>query len=159
MLLRACGKIDWNKPAPVGGLRRHPGLEQQERLPGRVRGCPGGLSHLGRDHVGTAEAAFAAKLHRGGSSDRDELVDLMARPSVPANQPRRPVAGLSEKSGQLKMRLDDSPGGSLWLLGVLETVALGVGGKLMLWTPLAAASEAFPGLRGPEYGVLEQRAL
>lgn len=107
------------------------------------------MSHLGRDHFGTAEAAFAAKLHREGSSDRDELVDLMARLPVPANQPRRAVAWLSEKAARLKMRLDNSPGGSLRLLEVLETVALGVEGKLMLWTPLAAASEASPGYAAP----------
>jgi hypothetical protein len=117
------------------------------------------LSRLGQDRAGTEEGAFAAELHREISSDRDELMALMAKLSVPVNQPRRAAAWLGEKMTQLKLRLDDSGGGPLHLLKVLETVALGVEGKRMLWRSLAAAAEISPRLQGPEYGILEQRAV
>jgi hypothetical protein len=117
------------------------------------------LTHVERLHAGSAVAEFAAELRVEIEADRNELVELMGRLSVPTSGPRAALAWLSEKLMQLKMKLDDKAEGALRLLEVWETVSVGIEGKKLLWTSLRAASESGPNLCGPDYFTLIRRAV
>ena len=71
----------------------------------------------------------------------------------------RKVGGwLAEKVTQLKLRIDDRSAGSLRLLESLETVALGVDGKLALWMVLEAVAPSIPPLQELDFKRLISRA-
>ena len=116
------------------------------------------LDHLEQARAGTPVAAFAAALRAEVMADRRELEGAMGRLGVGASGPRRAAAWLVGKVTELKLRADDPSAGPLRLLEVLEALSLGIEGKRLLWRSLAAAAAADPGLRGPDYSVLERRA-
>ena len=107
------------------------------------------LEHLGNVHAGTELAAFFARLRE------DILAD---RADGSTGTVRAAVAWLGEKAARLKLRMDDAAGGDFRLLEAVELVAIGIDGKRALWLALAAASEAVPELRGPDYDRLVDRA-
>jgi hypothetical protein len=117
------------------------------------------LAQLERNHAEKALGRFAAELYADILPDREELESLMRRLSIPQSGFRKATAWVAEKVADLKMRMDDSPDGALHLLEVLETVAIGIEGKRMLWRSLETAAENSPGLRGPEYWRLEKKAM
>lgn len=116
------------------------------------------LGHLEKSHAGTDTGRFVAALRADIEADQRELEGLIARLGVAASAPRKAAAWLAEKGAELKLRLDDSAGGALRLLEALEALSLGIEGKRLLWRSLAAAAGDVPGLRGTDYGRLEQRA-
>jgi hypothetical protein len=116
------------------------------------------LEHLERAHAGTPLAHFAAELWADIVADRRELEALMTRLQVAVSRPRKAAAWLSEKVTELKLRLDDPPGGALRQLEVLEAVSLGIEGKRLLWRSLGVAAEGTPDLGGTDYGRRERRA-
>ena len=116
------------------------------------------LEHLERVYAGRALARFAAELHADIAADRKELETLMARWGVAKSRPRAVAGWISEKLSELKLRLDDTSGGPLRQLEILDAVSIGIEGKRLLWRALAAAAERAPALGGVDYGALEQRA-
>ena len=64
-----------------------------------------------------------------------------------------------EKVGEVKLRVDDEPGGAFQFLQGLETVAIGIDGKRALWQGLAVGAEQNPALRGMDYDRLIERAV
>jgi hypothetical protein len=68
-------------------------------------------------------------------------------------------AWLTVKFIEVKLRFDDSARGPLRLLESLETVGLGIHGKLAMWHALNAAADNSPTLEGlVDYERLAQRA-
>jgi hypothetical protein len=83
----------------------------------------------------------------------------MNRLQIFESSPRKVIAWLTEKFIELKLRLDDRSRGPLRLLESLETVGLGIHGKLAMWHALNAAAQEFPPLQGlADYDRLVQRA-
>ena len=71
---------------------------------------------------------------------------------------RKAAAWLTEKVGEAKLELDDSGNGQLRLLEALETLGLGIQGKLGLWRALSAASSREPEIQKLDLPRLERRA-
>jgi hypothetical protein len=101
---------------------------------------------------------FLARLKKDIEADRQHLVDLMARLTIPQSRIRKASLWLAEKITEAKLEVDDQSGGLLRRLERLEAVVLGIDGKLALWHSLEAASSVDAQLRGPDYVQLAQRA-
>lgn len=71
---------------------------------------------------------------------------------------RKAAAWLTEKIGEAKLELDDSGNGQLRLLEGLETLGLGIQGKLGLWRALSAASSQEAAIGKLDLTRLERRA-
>jgi hypothetical protein len=71
---------------------------------------------------------------------------------------RKAAAWLSEKVGQLKLRVDDTDSGKLVEFETLETLALGIQGKLALWRALSAVADQNPALSSLDLAELQDRA-
>jgi hypothetical protein len=72
---------------------------------------------------------------------------------------RKAAAWLTEKLGEAKLRLDDPGDGQLRVLEAVETLGLGIQGKLALWRALAAVADRLPKLQRVDFARLEQRAI
>ena len=72
---------------------------------------------------------------------------------------RKAGAWLGEKLGRVKLGLSENKASGAGLLEGLEGLVLGITGKGLLWRLLAAASQVWPELKGPDYAALEQRAI
>jgi hypothetical protein len=117
------------------------------------------LEDLKTTYADTALANFFAQLQTDIAADRDELQTLMDRLQIVESQPRKVIAWLTEKSVELKLRLDDNARGPLRLLESLEAVGLGIQGKLGMWHALDASAVDFPPLLAlVDYERLAQRA-
>jgi hypothetical protein len=92
-------------------------------------------------------------------ADRQELKTLMYRLGVPERRLRKSGGWIAEKLTEIKLTADDPAGGALRQLEGLETIALGIDGKLALWWALNAAADVTPELRGVDYERLVQRAM
>ncbi|MBC7923348.1 MAG: hypothetical protein H7Z75_19905 [Ferruginibacter sp.] len=117
------------------------------------------LAHLETAHANTDTGRFAAQLRADIGADRQELETLMERLHLAESLPRKAAAWLAEKATQLKLRLDDTAGGTLHLLETLDAVAVGIEGKRALWHALAAAAGEVSALRGIDYEALSARAV
>ena len=117
------------------------------------------LEHLEKVHAGSDLGPFFARLREDIAADRDELEALIGRLATPAGLVRSAVAWFAEKAARLKLKMDDTAGGSFRLLEADELVAIGVEGKRSLWRALAEVSSAIPALRRPDYARLVERAV
>ena len=104
------------------------------------------------------EPALAA-LRVDIEQDQTELKALMDRLNVAESGVRKIGGWLVEKTTQLKMRIDDRPGGVLHLFESLEALSLGIEGKLGLWRTLKAAADLSPDLACSDYERLMKRAI
>ena len=71
---------------------------------------------------------------------------------------RKAAAWLTEKVGEAKLEWDDSGNGQLRLLEALETLGLGIQGKMGLWRALSGASSQEPEIAKLDLVRLERRA-
>jgi hypothetical protein len=71
---------------------------------------------------------------------------------------RKAAAWITEKLGQVKLRLDDRGSGDLRVLEALEALGLGIQGKLLLWRALETGAGTVPALVGMDLQHLQQRA-
>ncbi len=117
------------------------------------------LEYLEKSRAGTDLEPFFAQLRADITADRAELEDLMKRMGAAGGPVRTAVAWVGEKAARLKLRMDDAAGGDFLLFEAVELVAVGIEGKKALWLALAEVSKASPGLRGPDYDRLVERAV
>jgi hypothetical protein len=71
--------------------------------------------------------------------DREQLKSLMARLDIAESRVRKAGTWIAESVAEVKLEVDDDPHGPLRRLERLETLALGVDGKVALWRALEAA--------------------
>jgi hypothetical protein len=114
------------------------------------------MDYLRESNKETDLTRFLDELHADVTADRDVLQDLMERLEIAASTPRTAFAWLTEKFGEIKLRLDDPSGGPLHVLEALEAIAIGIDGKRALWRALSAAHVGF--LSETELQALAQRA-
>jgi len=91
--------------------------------------------------------------------DQDVLRQLLRSVGAKESTARKAAAWLTEKLGRAKLRIDESGSGELRMLEGLETLALGIQGKLALWRSLAALADAVPPLNTLDLARLQSRAL
>jgi hypothetical protein len=116
------------------------------------------LDHLGGT-AGTREGAqFWTTLRGDVAADQQVLETLLRDLGGAESRARQAGAWLAEKFGELKLRIDDPKGTGLRHFEALETLALGIQGKLALWTALEAVSDQVPQLRAMDLARLRQRA-
>ena len=90
--------------------------------------------------------------------DQEVLQRLLRDLGGKESQVRKAAAWLTEKLGQAKLRFDDHGNGDLRALEALETLGLGIQGKLSLWRALATVSREIPELSGLNLPQLQDRA-
>ncbi len=112
-----------------------------------LKGSPG----LNADH-------FVDDLQAEITADQKELEGLIERLGVGRSAARRVLGWLGEKATQLKLTMDDAAEDPLRRFESLEVLSLGIEGKRSLWKALEAAAVVNPGLQGPNYARLQQRA-
>jgi len=91
--------------------------------------------------------------------DQDVLRQLLRSVGAKESTARKAAAWLTEKLGRAKLRIDESGSGELRMLEGLETLALGIQGKLALWRSLATLEDAVPPLKTLDLARLQSRAL
>ena len=117
------------------------------------------LDHLADLHQDPDRKRFFTGLYAEVEEDQKMLQQLLDKVGGKESTVRKAAAWLGEKIGQAKLRLDDIGNGQLRVLEALETLGLGIHGKLMLWRALAAVVDRVPQLQGVDFGRLEQRAI
>jgi hypothetical protein len=103
-------------------------------------------------------APFAAQLKEDIESDRQQLIALMDRLGIEQGRLRKASGWLAEQFVEAKLEMDDEDKGEFRRLERLESLVLGISGKLGLWRALEAASVEDARLRGPNYEDLAVRA-
>lgn len=116
------------------------------------------LEKLGMLYAGMPLGLLLAELRDDISADRNKLEEIMNQLQITQSRTRKLTAWLAEKATELKLRLDDSSDGALYLLETFEVLSLGIEGKKGMWLALAAAAENADELRAIDYNQLVQRA-
>jgi hypothetical protein len=117
------------------------------------------LDHLADLHPEPDRKQFFTALYAEVQEDQRVLQRLLGQVGGEESTVRKAAAWLTEKLGQAKLRLDDLGDGQLRVFEALETLALGIQGKLALWRALAAVADRVPQFRGVDFTRLEQRAV
>jgi hypothetical protein len=91
--------------------------------------------------------------------DQEVLRQVLRSVGAKESTARKAAAWLTEKLGRAKLRMDESGSGELRILEGLETLALGIQGKLALWRSLATLGDAVPPLKTLDLTRLQARAL
>jgi hypothetical protein len=99
-----------------------------------------------------------AALKKEIAEDRHQLTTLMARLHIAESRVRKAGAWIAEGLAEVKLDAEDEQGGPLRRLERLEALALGIEGKITLWSALDAAASSNNKLVGLDYGRLTERA-
>jgi hypothetical protein len=116
------------------------------------------LEHIETQQTGTPDAAILASVRADIEEDRALLEQLMGGMDIPESTPRQVTAWLTEKVGEVKLRLDDPGHGALQRLEALESISLGIEGKRSLAHALAVAADGVPALAGFDAERMARRA-
>jgi hypothetical protein len=117
------------------------------------------LGHLAELRRGTEQEGLFLELRTEVEQDQTVLRQMLGALGEKESRTRKAAAWITEKLGRVKLRLDDPGDGELQVLEALETLGLGIQGKLALWRSLVAVADLNPQLRVLDFGRLEQRAL
>jgi hypothetical protein len=109
-------------------------------------------------HGGSSREEVLTKLRIEVEEDQNVLRRLLNQAGGSESTVRRAAAWLTEKLGQIKLKVDDPGSGQLQVLEGLETLELGIQGKLALWRALGAAADGIPQIRDLDLTTLERRA-
>src|SRR4051812_37528070 len=104
------------------------------------------VRHAREEHAGTALGTFLDDLHDELEADRNALQDIMESFGVAVDHPKLAVAWATEKAARLKFHSPLADRGNLSTLLELETLCIGITGKLLLWRALADAHGMSPRL-------------
>ena len=102
---------------------------------------------------------FFANLREEVEADQEKLQGLIRRLGLKESPIRKAGAWIMEKLSRAKIRSGDLDNDEMGLFLALEGLVLGISGKGELWKALAAASQDVLPLRGPDYVLLEERAM
>jgi hypothetical protein len=91
--------------------------------------------------------------------DQRVLQSIIERLGAKESRVRKAAAWLTEKLGQAKFRFDDPGDGQLQTLEALESVGLGIQGKLALWRALEEVAGSIPQLASLDLAGLQERAI
>lgn len=114
------------------------------------------LGLLHDNHADEPLGEFARALRADVEADRATLAELAERAGGGSSVVKEATAWLSAKVGRLKLGRDAA--GTLGTLEALESVALGILGKLALWRGLVLVGPTDPRLSDVDFGRLAMRA-
>ena len=117
------------------------------------------VGHLLESSKGTARENLFVTLKTEIEADQVVLQDLLRQAGGRESKVRRAAAWLGEKLGEAKLKIDDTGTGELALLEALETLALGIQGKLALWRALEAARGRRSEIQKLDLATLKSRAI
>ena len=117
------------------------------------------LDRLIEVYQGKPLERFFSDLRREIDGDQETLKELIEKLGEKESAVRKAGAWIVEKLSRAKIQLSETREGEMGLFLALEGLVLGIDGKRLLWRALAAASETVPRLRGPDYVMLERRAI
>jgi hypothetical protein len=121
-----------------GDRRRYLGVYLNDHYAGST-GAIELVRRAARQYEGSELGAFFSRMGAEIHEDRKTLEAIMARDGISRQRHKRAAAWLAEKAGRLKFNgalLRRSP---LTPFVELETLAIGINGKLLLWRALQAA--------------------
>jgi hypothetical protein len=116
------------------------------------------LEHLIKEHGNDPLGNFFSRLREEIQADHDQLHSLMTRLGHEESSLRNAGAWMAEKLGRAKLGFGDETDG-LPLFQALETLAIGITGKRLLWRALRRCAKTHPALQKIDFGALEKRAL
>lgn len=116
------------------------------------------LERLQDEAHGDPDAATFATLRGDIEANRQVLEHMLHQLEIEISQPRQALAWVTEKLGQVKLRLDDPEPGALRRLEALESIAIGISGQQALWRTLAAIAPPNGPLAQPDYPALLRQA-
>jgi hypothetical protein len=119
------------------------GCELAEHLRDRTEGTP----------LGDRMASLAAEIE----SDRQTLVDLADRLGTTSNPVKQGAAWVAEKASRVKFSAVTSGNPELGTFLALETLSLGVEGKICLWRSLKAIADDDAALARTNFDELIER--
>jgi hypothetical protein len=117
------------------------------------------VDHLRELSNNPEREALLSRLRSEIEEDQTVLRELLKEVGGSESKFRKAAAWLTEKLGEAKLKLDHPEGGELQWLEALETLGLGIQGKLALWRALEAARDRKPDLQSLDLGRLMNRAL
>jgi len=117
------------------------------------------IEHSIETHAGTPLAAFFAELQGDIKADHEQLHKLMTALGFADSDTRNAGAWLAEKFGRAKLGFSGGDASGLRLLQTLESLALGITGKRLLWRALYTIRQSSPALKETDFDYLEQRAI
>jgi hypothetical protein len=107
---------------------------------------------------GTALGALMGSLAPEIEEDRQTLIEVMERLDTPRNPIKQRTAWIAEKASRAKFRGLTSAKREIRGLMALETLCLGVQGKLCLWTALKEVADRYEPLASINLDELIERA-
>lgn len=116
------------------------------------------LDHLIERHADAPWAGRLADLRGEIEDDQTSLRDLLPRLGATESATKKTLGWVSEKLGVARRTLSPGYETELATLEELETVAVGIQGKLALWRALAVVAPSQPALERLDFARLEQRA-
>jgi hypothetical protein len=117
------------------------------------------VERLRASNEGTALAAHLDGLRLEIEEDRDTLGDVMTRLGVVRSTPKQVAAKVLETLSRLRLneRITGSP--NVTRLLELESLSLGIEGKVQLWRSLSEVADARPELAAFDLATLATRAV
>jgi hypothetical protein len=97
------------------------------------------IAHWVEVHKGEPLGSFFVEIKREIEADRDMLRDVMRTLGVDESTVRKAGAWAAEKVGRARLIIAGDEPGSLGLVLTLEGLIMGVTGKKLMWSALAAA--------------------
>jgi len=116
------------------------------------------LDHLRDLSKGTERERLFTSLQSEVEQDQKVLKELLREVGGKESRVRKAAAWLTEKVGEAKLKLDDTGRGELRLLEALDTLELGILGKLALWRALGVGANLVPQIQKLDLSKLERRA-
>ena len=116
------------------------------------------LDHLIDRNDGTDKERGFTQLRSEVEEDQKVLKQILESVGGKESSMRKATAWLTEKLGQAKFHLDDPGEGELAELEALETLGLGIQGKLALWRALPGVANRIPRLPKLDFERLQHRA-
>jgi hypothetical protein len=115
--------------------------------------------HCRNNHADAELVAFLDRLLAEIEEDRNVLKDLISRFGGEQSTAKKSAAWLTEKFGRLKMLSGSDPANVAFSrMEQLETLMLGIRGKLALWEVLAELAPSDTRLTGVDWNKLQQTA-
>ena len=110
------------------------------------------------ENTGTEPGAFLERLAREVTEDVDTLQGVMQRLGIPLSRMKRPLALVAERVGRLKPNGQLRGYSPLSRFLELESLALGLDGKKLLWANVGDLANVGDRLADIDFGALIDRA-
>ena len=117
------------------------------------------VERIRANNEGTAVAAHMDALRLEIEEDRDTLGDVMTRLGVVRSAPKQVAGKVMETLSRFRLNERITGSADVTRLLELETLSLGIEGKLLLWRSLSEVAETRPELAAFDLATLATRAV